>query len=196
MLLGMHGKKQAGKDTAYQRLLAICPEYQVERVSFADLLYRSAAAALGVTVEELYKWKVDSKVSIRVVRRGRFRRYKVITELTFRQYLQLYGTEAHRDVFGSDFWVAAVDLYHKGKIVVVTDVRFPNEAAAIHEHGGVVVQIIGPPQDDADTHESETPLPRELVDYVVDNTNRSIGLGVLEMQLDAIVATEERERGA
>lgn len=192
MLIGFHGRKQAGKDTAFQRLTELYrpPGYNVERASFADLLYRSAAAALGVTVEELYEWKVDPQVRIEIVRRRRpfgWRR-TVIHSLTFRRYLQFYGTEAHRDIFGDDFWVDAVKLYHQDRIVAVTDVRFPNEAEAIRKYGGVIVQLVGPPEVEhaGDGHESEKPLPTELVDFVIDNSFRTFSQ--LDFQLQSLVA--------
>jgi hypothetical protein len=198
MLIGFHGRKQAGKDTAFQRLGLYYNGYApVERVSFADLLYRSAAAALGVTVEELYEWKVDDNVRISIQRRtlvqGEFV-WEDIQTLNFRQYLQYYGTEAHRDIFGSDFWVNAVDMYHQDKIVVVTDVRFVNEAEAIREFGGTIVELVGPTEVEqaGDTHASETPLPRELVDFVIDNSERSGSFEALDNQLRSLVAELRR----
>ena len=199
MLIGFHGRKQAGKDTAFSRLSLYYdePVYYVERVSFADLLYRSAAAALGVTVEELYEWKVDDNVRISIQRRtlvqGEFV-WEDIQTLNFRQYLQYYGTEAHRDIFGSNFWVDAVTMYHEGKIVVVTDVRFVNEAEAIREFGGTIVELVGPTEVEqaGDTHASETPLPRELVDFVIDNSERSGSFEALDNQLRSLVAELRR----
>lgn len=191
MLLGMHGKKQAGKDTAYRRLAALfeggdlafysAAIENVRRVSFADLLYRSAAAALGVTVEQLNEWKTDPSVGVAVVSiHDEF--HELCPEgigylgdpITVREYLQRYGTEAHRNVFGTDFWVDAVDLSHEGELIVVTDVRFPNEAEAIRKAGGRVVRIVGPPEveNTGDAHASEIPLPAQLVDHTVRNDIR------------------------
>jgi hypothetical protein len=207
MLIGFHGRKQAGKDTAYQRLTELfmhgsAHPVSVERVSFADLLYRSAAAALGVTVEELYRWKVDDTVRIAIQQWTDYGEgvWKTLHTLNFRQYLQYYGTEAHRDIFGSDFWVDAVDLRHDphhfgaSRFLVVTDVRFVNEAEAIREYGGVIVELVGPTEVEqaGDTHASETPLPRELVDFVIDNSDRSDSFEALDNQLRSLVAELRR----
>jgi hypothetical protein len=212
MLIGFHAYKQGGKDTAYQRLVELYGPhmYQVKRVSFADLLYRSAAAALGVTVEELYRWKVEPNVKVAIIRRGVIDRDGqegppvVLREITVREYLQFYGTEAHRDIFGSDFWVEAVNLYHdprharttaeKPRIVVVTDCRFQNEAEAIRKYGGVIVNLIGPPEVEhaGDGHESEKPLPPELIDFVIDNSVRDDGFQSLDHQLRSLVAELRR----
>lgn len=213
MLIGFHARKQGGKDTAYERLthlvenVLVWKSVPVERVSFADLLYRSAAAALGVTVEELYEWKVDPDVRIEIVRyqdgepaeRGYlgpvpFKERVILHSLNFRQYLQFYGTEAHRDIFGQDFWVDAVEMYHEGRIVAVTDARFVNEAEAIREYGGVIVSLIGPPEVEhaGDGHDSEKPLPPELIDFVIDNSVRDDGFQSLDHQLRSLVAELRR----
>lgn len=184
MLIGFTGKKLAGKDTAYRRLRQIFGE-RVRRVSFADKLYRSAAAALGVTVEQLDAWKTDPDVRIQIVRlpengSGAYTGHPLILKsLGVRAYLQLYGTEAHRDIFGDNFWVDQLqDDFAKhdtdNSIVAVTDVRFPNEARRVLESGGTVVQVIGPDEVEftRDAHVSESGLPAELIDGFLYNTVR------------------------
>lgn len=90
-----------------------------------------------------------------------------------RTYLQLYGTEAHREVFGTDFWVNVLFDANRtnSDLLVITDVRFPNEADAIHERGGKVWQIQRE-SSGAGNHSSEIPLEREVVDctFVNDGT--------------------------
>lgn len=170
MLIGLHGKKQAGKDTVFERAAHLMRDVlPVERVSFADLLYRSAAASLGATVDQLQRWKTDPRVRVMVGdEHGRF----TGGEQSIRQYLQRYGTEAHRDIFGTDFWVDQVSLSdHVGRIVMVTDVRFPNEARAVKAAGGQVVRVLGP-EAESDDHASEIPLEAELVDVTVYNRVR------------------------
>lgn len=170
MLIGLTGRAQAGKDTVYQAMRDyLAGHIEVERRAFADPLYESAAAALGVTAEDLRRWKTDEDMEIGVIDDCTPVYERTIT---VREYLQRYGTEAHRDIFGKDFWVRALDLGdHRDKIVVVTDVRFPNEAQAIHDNGGYVVRVVGPYMGD-DDHASELPLADSLVDAVIDNTHR------------------------
>lgn len=188
MLIGLNGRKQAGKDTVFQRAAHIMRDVvEVERVSFADLLYESAAAALGVTVAELQAWKSDPDIIVAVGRVGA----SYSARQTVREYLQRYGTEAHRDVFGADFWVEqarpALEL-HEGRIVMVTDVRFPNEAAIVRACGGAVVEVIGPDgRVTADAHPSEAPLPEELVDATIANTVRDDGFRALDGQVDTLL---------
>lgn len=188
MLIGLHGRKQAGKDTVFRRTAHLMRDVvDVQRVSFADLLYESAAAALGVSVDFLQTYKTDPDVVVSVMGSG-----GIYTELPIRGYLQRYGTEAHRDVFGPNFWVDAVDLEHAGRIVMVTDVRFPNEAEAVRRAGGSVWRVIGPAEveDAGDGHASETPLPLGLVDDELRNDVRDDDFRALDERLHRLIRTE------
>ena len=55
--------------------------------------------------------------------------------------------------------------------IVVADIRFTNEAEYIKKLGGLVLRIDRPGLDAgvASEHISETGIPMELIDYVVDN---------------------------
>lgn len=187
MLIGLTGRAGAGKDTVYETIRDLHPDLAVERLSFADPLYASAAAALGVTPDQLREWKRDPDVGVCVVRCQPGGPLEVKSDITVRQYLQRYGTEAHREVFGDDFWVGAVNLYrHVGKVQVVTDVRFPNEAREVHDAGGVVVEVVGPGEG-APTHASEAALPGDLVDHVLPNITRDDNREALTRRVASLV---------
>jgi dephospho-CoA kinase len=62
-------------------------------------------------------------------------------EFTPREALQKLGTEAGRDVFHKDIWVASLINRTQGKDVVVTDVRFSNEIEYIQKNDGIVVRV-------------------------------------------------------
>ena len=199
MLLGLTGKKQAGKDTAFRVLRELFGSERVRRVAFAEKLYASAAAALGVTVEQLNEWKINPNVRIVVTEivedeDAELKRFNTLRSLDVRQYLQLYGTEAHRDIFGDDFWVDQLekefDNHDVGdSIVVVTDTRFANEAYRILHRGGQVIRIVGPDavEKSGDTHASETSLPPSLIDAYVSNQQRDGDFSYLAQQLEEIV---------
>lgn len=197
MLIGLTGRAQAGKDTVYEviarRFGYIAP---VERRAFADALYESAARALGVTVSELRLWKTDDRITVDIrdtdpdILGGSYPRVR----LSIREFLQRYGTEAHRDVFGPDFWVNQIDLTHHELIVVVTDVRFRNEAEAIQDAGGYVVRVEGPYVGD-DDHASEAPLSSFLIDYAIDNTVRDDYMAALYTEVERVVGALVREQG-
>lgn len=69
------------------------------------------------------------------------------TPRSIRWHLDVYGTKYRREHLNDpDIWVrkgleAAKAAYDAGHIPVFTDVRFPNEAAAIQRVGGKVVHI-------------------------------------------------------
>lgn len=81
----------------------------------------------------------------------------------FRAYLQRTGTEAGRKVVRDTLWVDATMARAAavGAPVILTDVRFPNEAAAVRAAGGYLVRVVRPglPRPDIE-HSSETSLDR------------------------------------
>jgi len=68
-----------------------------------------------------------------------------IVKLTPRKLLQLLGTEAGRNIIHPNIWVNALFAsYLKDSNWVVTDVRFPNEAQAIKDRGGITIRVTRP----------------------------------------------------
>jgi hypothetical protein len=181
-LIGLNGRLHSGKDTIFELIeadaIADDKDVTVARLGFADKLKMSAALALGYrpnsvgeavaicnSLKEGGTITIDDQIGPIII--------------TGREYLQWYGTESHRNVFGEDFWVDALlptnymDLEGiHSDIEVVTDVRFANEAERILELGGEIWWInaekrLGPLP--ANAHPSEQPLPRELITWELDN---------------------------
>jgi hypothetical protein len=92
-----------------------------------------------------------------------------------RSLLQRTGTEAGRRVLGDDVWVEALYADHQDAAgLVVTDVRFPNEAEAVAKRGGVMIRVerpgVGPTKDKyGRAHVSETALDDWPFDHVLVN---------------------------
>lgn len=135
MLIGLNGFKGSGKDTVGAYLVE---NYGFTRLSFADKLKESAAALFGIKKEKWDEWKnFDSyTVEIKGPSFGSSRDIRTWSKLTAREFLQRYGTESHRDVFGYDFWVdALLTSFEPAKLnngrFVITDARFDNELVAI-----------------------------------------------------------------
>jgi len=186
--IGLTGPADAGKDTVFDRMRELGGDRFV-RFSVADPLKESIAALLGVSLAHLERMKRDPQASIvlsaRVNEQGVTKRlgeplYRV-TDLSMRRFMQRYGTEAHRGVFGEDFWLnhweteAAWMRWHHDRddvVIVNTSVRFENEARKIRDLGGQVWHVEGRPDANAAGHESENRLPDELIDHVIDNTER------------------------
>lgn len=207
VLIGLNGEAESGKDTGFEFIREWGEKYNLiaKREAFADRLKVSAAAALGWDaqldigdneIEFCNLLKCDgSVIQINVEPPEDSLELGVTYEISGREYLQFYGTEAHRDVFASDFWVDAVlptgeactergnfypqwwDSFKDGDpgyeqyaadLCVVTDVRFPNEAQRVKDLGGVVWKIDREVPGAGD-HPSEQMLDPELIDLIIDN---------------------------
>lgn len=115
VLIGLNGVARSGKDTTADMIEKWCDVhgFTVARHGFADKLKESAAHALGVFEEEIVfcnKLKGDYErgvIAVHMATPGTGPN-KTVASITGREFLQYYGTEAHRDVFGSDFWVDAL----------------------------------------------------------------------------------------
>lgn len=114
--------------------------------------------------------------------------------LSGREYLQFLGTEGGRKTFGDSFWTDLV-LPDPGKLIggdapnwrdfieeelderypgvetlIVTDVRFDNEAQRVKDTGGEVWEVIGGQSiPSSDGHASEAGVAPELVDVSILN---------------------------
>jgi hypothetical protein len=101
--------------------------------------------------------------------------YAKTTYPEVRSLLQRTGTEAGRRVLGEDVWVEALFAsHHDAPGLVVTDVRFPNEAQAVVDRGGVMIRVerpnVGPTKDKyGRAHISETALDDWPFDHVLIN---------------------------
>jgi hypothetical protein len=167
MIIGLTGFKSSGKDVAGAYLVK---QHDFERRAFADPLKRSLAALLDIPFSEIEKLKNDANMCLgmgRVSTAGYLQPRSRV--LSFRELLQRYGTESHRDVFGPNFWIDQTLPLSPGRYIgrkiVVTDVRFPNEVARLRHLNGIVVRIDRPVQ----------PLETEG-QFVTNDTNRPADL--------------------
>ncbi len=175
MIIGLNGKKGAGKDTVGAYLVE---KHGFTRISFAEKLKDSAAALFDIDPALWDEWKNDefATVQIRLYGNHLTQKVDVPSELTVREFLQRYGTEAHRDIFGFDFWVDAafseldslrnIDPYGD---FVFTDARFENEAQAISDRSGFMWRVFRDDIEDGDTHISEAEIPIDMIDVVINN---------------------------
>jgi len=176
MILGLNGLKGSGKDTVAAYLIK---EHDFERRAFADPLKKSVAALFDIPYHEIDKWK-NEEVFVQLgdtagltYKTGTFR------SMTFRQFLQRYGTESHRGVFGDNFWLDYTlpkDAYYAGRNIAITDLRFENEAMRVHSCGGFIVEVVRPGLDDKDQHSSELPLNKRTIDYRLMNDSALLDL--------------------
>ncbi len=100
--------------------------------------------------------------------------------MSVREFLQKLGTDGLRRGLHTNTWVNALFADYK-KIEfgdeeqgeypnwVITDVRFPNEAKAIKEKGGVIIRVDRPGVKAINTHPSEVGLDEWNFDYKIWN---------------------------
>lgn len=98
----------------------------------------------------------------------------------YRRLLQVLGTDCIRKI-DKNFWVKAamkeIRLLPADSRVVFTDVRFPNEAAAVIDNGGFTAQVHRPGITQANAHSSERHVGRMHEDFILDNSGSIIHLG-------------------
>jgi hypothetical protein len=174
-MIGLTGVAQSGKDTTAGVLARL---YGYQRMAFADPL-REMTAAIDPMVGTRPVWDAETK-SLELVPVH----YSEAVELLgyeaaklrypeLRRFLQRIGTEYGRNLHHEDYWVEMAMARTIGidAPVVFTDVRFPNEADAIVDQGGVIVRVErGQGLDGTGaTHPSETAMADYPVHFVLDN---------------------------
>ena len=101
-----------------------------------------------------------------------------------RRLLQRTGTEAGRMLLGEDVWIdAALPLNKIFDHVVVADVRFPNEAKRVKDHGGTIIRIDHPERGPLNAHPSEMKVLEIEADIVVKNDGTIADLHAKAAQL-------------
>jgi len=176
MLIGLCGPAGAGKNTVAD-FLADSNGAPFAQIAFADPLYECVSTITGLSVSRL---------------KDRETKETVIPWLgkSPRQLLQTLGTEWGRGTVHPEIWIriamerAAHHLTFNG--VVITDVRFDNEAQAIIDAGGEVWKVARPGwrclAEDAAAHQSEAGVSAHLIARAIDNSGT---LDDLRAQLSA-----------
>ena len=159
-LIALTGPALSGKTTVALEL----EKHGFVRVRFADTLKRMLRA-LGLSEAQV---DGDQKNEPSDLLCGK----------TSRHAMQTLGTQWGRDWIGPDIWVRAAmrvvdDLLEGGRDVVIDDCRFSNEALAVQERKGFVVQLVRENAGIQGTHASEQGVPRHQIDTFVSN-NQSV----------------------
>jgi gamma-glutamyltranspeptidase len=87
-----------------------------------------------------------------------------------RRLLQVLGTEVGRNVFGDDVWVdVLISKLEPMDKVVITDVRFPNEARELHNLAGEIWRVNREGVSAINEHVSESQMDEYNFDKIIDN---------------------------
>lgn len=161
--IGLSGYARSGKDT----VAGILIDEGWTRFAFADKL-KLAVRKLNPIVD-LDGWSdVPITLEEAIAEVGLDAAKERYPE--YRRLLQVMGTEVGRDMFGENFWVEqALRDVADDDLAVFTDCRFPNEAQAIKDRGGVVWRVTRPGFGPINGHASETSLDDWDFDGMVQN---------------------------
>lgn len=204
-LIGINGYAGSGKDTvgiiiqylnctnvgnltiedvikeydAHQWWLEEQSEWEIKK--YAGKLKDIASHLTGIDIEdfedqEFKKTKLDPEWNVHGM------------PMTVREFLQKLGTDALRDGLHTNVWVNA--LFADYRCVpadrapggwdcdnwIITDVRFPNEAKAIKDRGGIIIRIDRPGVIAINNHPSEISLDDWSFDYKLVNNSDLISL--------------------
>jgi len=167
LIIGVHGFKQSGKDTLARLLV---DEFGYERVAFADRVKEAIHVIFGVPRKLLYGSDKDKQKPSGV----RWEDLQDISRdtrddpevLSIRELLQIFATEICRSKIPS-IWYRYLPL-PEGKRLVISDLRFRNEAEFLLNRGAHLVKVVRPSVGGMD-HESEQGLPDSMMNCVISN---------------------------
>lgn len=212
-IIGLLGHAGSGKDTAARFILELV---RGRSIALADPLKRFCKEVFAFSNEQLWglseKREVPDKRYIRTFEETPIFADVVenspprpSTFLTPRYALQTLGTDWGRACY-QDVWIdlglrTAMGIIGNGTAtVVITDVRFVNEARKIQEAGGVVWQIVrsgvtgasGGIVGHASEVEQDSVRISQYVSYTIDNNS---DLDALRERLKDLLANDSRWKG-
>ena len=163
-IIGFSGRARSGKDTAAS---FVCDMFGFEPVSFAAPIKHAVSAMFGLDERHL-----DGELKeMPLEGLGRSPRY----------LFQTLGTEWGRELVHPDVWLYAMNAWIERlereylmqglrlQGVVVSDVRFENEAALVRDHGGLLIHLVRENAPEVNQHISECGIQRHDGDIVIRN---------------------------
>ena len=160
LLLGFHGPFGSGKDTLAKAILKAAFLPDTCRLKFADTMYDMAA-------------NVDPAFSRDMKHSDKNAHVLDDPGLgTRRNFLEKLGTEFGRECIAPDIWLRLMAhriraLRRVRPILVVSDVRFENEADMLRDMGGIIFHLkpTWPSEAEQSAHKSTKPLQFGETDY-------------------------------
>ena len=158
MIIGISGKKRSGKDTIAQILVE---EFGFTRIGFADII-RACVYTLDPIIS-LSGLRLQHLVDT-----NGWEATKDFPEV--RRLMQKFGTEIGRELIDPQIWIELTMSGIKASAdIVISDVRFKNEAEEIKFQGGQVWRVNRTTGDNYDIHRSETDLDEWTFDEYIPN---------------------------
>jgi hypothetical protein len=183
MIIGISGYAGSGKDTLCTKIQELDKESNWQRKKWAGKLKQISSILTGIS-EDMFEDSDFKNTNLgpewNATPCGKIGS-KHKQPLTVREFLQKIGTDALRDNLHEDVWVNALmsDYMYEPDLVtdvceypnwIITDTRFPNEAKAIKNSGGIVVRVDRISVSAINAHYSEIALDNWDFDYYIDNS--------------------------
>lgn len=174
MIIGLTGKARSGKDTVAEHLKEA---YKFHHYWFSKPMKDACRSIFGWDDAHLYG-------ELKELNDERY-------EVSPRVALQTLGTEWGRNTINSDLWILrAQKEMEQHKNIVISDCRFDNEAEAIIEAGGIVIEISRESANEVAAHSSENGISSKLINFHIENNGTLTDLyrSVDNFLIDAIAA--------
>lgn len=153
--IGFAGQARSGKTTAATHLLSQLPDRWVT-AAFADPI-KAMLLTMGVSCVDELKDVVHP-----------------LYGQTPRYMMQTLGTQWGRNMIGDNTWVNAFYHRYETASIIVSDVRYENEAQMVRDNG-VLIHIRNRGGIDSD-HDSEKLLDIHASDFIIDNSGELLDL--------------------
>jgi|LakMenEpi03Aug12_release.lakeMendotaPanAssembly.Ray.scaffolds.fasta_scaffold253032_3 hypothetical protein len=197
MIIGINGYAGSGKDTIGRLIQIACCTDLPDGQGIDDLLENYDQHEWWLEEQsgwEVKKWAGKLKqisslltgIPVEKFEDQEFKKTNLGPEwnMTVRDFLQKIGTEGLRTGLHENTWVNALMADYKPSVVgftslgedsysepnwIITDTRFPNEAQAIKNAGGIVIRVDRPGVTAINAHPSETSLDNWDFDHKIMN---------------------------
>ena len=158
-VIGITGKMMSGKDTLANFLHFAFSDSRI--TWFAYPMKQMMIDYFGFTKKDLY----DSESK---------KEFNSFWGMTNREALQKIGTDCFRNNFHKDTWLKTMEvniIQDPKPLIIIPDVRFPNEAQLINSLGGVVIKLNRPNNitENYTQHVSETSIDHINADVTIQN---------------------------
>lgn len=174
VLIGLIGYKHSGKDTMADYLVQ---KYGFKKHAFADPVKQACRIMFQLEKEQLDDPQLKEVLDER-------------WGMTPRQMMQKFGTDMVRCMLGDDFWVKNMDMKIQKETnnnIVISDVRFRNEAEWVRQNNGVLIRIVDGKTQHTDTHPSETEQLSIQEDIHIINEKK--GIPLFHQEADTLLQT-------
>lgn len=163
-IIGFTGQAGAGKDTCADIIMNTFES--VELLSITEPLKKSCQILFNLTNEQLHDTIIKETVDPR-------------WNKSPRELFQWLGTDIIRNTFDPDFFVKNVEqriMNSTNEYIVISDIRFNNEAKMIKSLGGKIIKIDRKDYSINSTHESENGIDHSLIDVYIANDSSILQL--------------------